>query len=148
MKLKKTMLMAGASLLMMGAMSATVLAASQYTTPAEAVAGLTGRDVQSVVDERAATGKTYGAIADEAGVLDEFKTETLEMKKDRLAQRVADGTMTQQQADDLIAALEANQAACDGTGSAGMGRGAGAGFGMGGGQGRGRGACGGNCLGA
>lgn len=139
MKLKKTIIMSGASVLMMAALSVSVLAASQYATPAEAVAGLTGREVQSVIDERVETGKTYGTIAAEAGVLDEFKAETLEMKKDQLAQRVEAGTMTQEQADAIIAQLEANQATCDGTGTAAIGRNAGAGFGMGGGQGRGAG---------
>lgn len=160
MKLKKSFVMIGASVAMMAAMSVSVFAASQYTTPAEAVAGLTGREVQSVIDERTETGKSYGTIAAEAGVLDEFKNETLEMKKDQLAKRVADGTMTQEQADAIIARLEANQATCDGSGSAGTGRNAGAGFGMGsrqgggqgGGQGkgagtgRGMGSCNGTCL--
>ena len=116
-----------------------VLLHSQYLTPAEAVAGLTGREVQSVIDERTQTGKTYGSIANEAGALDEFKAEMLEMKKDTLAARVAAGTMTQEQADAIIARIEANQANCDGTG-AGCGlNGAGCGMGTGFGQGRGQG---------
>ncbi|NLV36370.1 MAG: DUF2680 domain-containing protein [Clostridiaceae bacterium] len=122
--------------------SVAAFAASQYATPAEAVAGLSGREVQSVIDERAQTGKTYGAIANEAGVLDKFKAEMLEIKKDTLAARVAAGTMTQEQADAVIARIEENQASCDGTGTGrgqnGTGSGAGIGFGKGNGQGRGQ----------
>ena len=72
-------------------------ATSNYTNPAQIVAALTNRSVDSVVDERYQTGKTFGMIADEAGKLIEFKQEMLELKKDELAKCVADGTMTQEQ---------------------------------------------------
>ena len=132
------------------ASTVTAFAASQYSTPAEAVAGLTGREVQSVIAERVETGKTYGSIANEADVLDEFKAEMLEMKKDKVADRVEAGTMTQERADAIIARNEANQSNCDGTVSGGgMKNGAGnrmgAGFGQGG-QGMGNGLRDGSCM--
>ncbi|HBN84386.1 MAG TPA: hypothetical protein DDZ89_11130 [Clostridiales bacterium] len=122
--------------------SITTFAASQYGTPAEAIAGLSGREVQSVIDERAQTGKTYGTIAKEAGILDQFKVEVLQMKKDIVAARVAAGTLTKEQADAIIAGIENNQENCDGTGIScgqnGAGFGARAGFGQGNRQGRGQ----------
>jgi hypothetical protein len=152
----KKLIIAGIAVLTLVAGSVTAFAASQYSTPAEAVAGLSRREVQSVIDERAQTSKTYGTIASEAGVLDEFKVEMLEIKKDTVAARVADGTMTQEQADAIIARIEENQSSCDGTGAKcgrnGMGLGAGVGFGQGNGQGRrqngrgmGNGLCDGSC---
>ena len=69
----------------------------------------------------------------------------LEIKKDALAQRVAAGTMTQERADEIIAAMEANQANCDGTGSAKTGKRMGAGFGSGNGCGQGKGQGGAGC---
>lgn len=108
--------------------SIAAYAASQYSSPAEAVAGLTGGDVQSVVNERVETGKTYGTIAKEAGVLDKFQHEMLEMRKDAMAARVKAGTMTQTQADTMINRMESNQANCNGEGY-------GNGFGHGSGQG-------------
>ena len=139
MKTMKKLVVTGVAVFTLAIGSVTAFAASQYSTPAEAVAGLTGREVQSVIDERTQTGKTYGSIANEAGALDEFKVEMLEMKKDTRAARVAAGTMTQEQADAIIARIEANQANCDGTG-AGCGlNGAGCGMGTGFGQGRGQG---------
>lgn len=148
MKSIKKLITVSACALVLSAMAVTTFAASAYKTPAEAVAGLTKREVQSVIDERTTTGKTYGTIANEAGVLEAFKSEVLQIKKDALAARVAAGTMTQAQADAIIKSIEANQATCDGTGiGGGIGRGAGAGFGAGAGQGRGMG-CGmyGTCL--
>ncbi len=136
MKTIKRLAIVGIAVLTLAAGAVTAFAASQYATPAEAVAGLTGREVQSVIDERTETGKSYGTIANEAGVLDKFKSEVLEMKKDALAARVAAGTMTQERADAILARIEMNQANCDGTGT---GCGMGAKFGQGGDQGRGQG---------
>lgn len=141
MKAFKRIAVAGVAILALAVGSVTAFAASQYSTPAEAIAGLTGREVQSVIGERTQTGKTYGSIANEAGVLDGFRLEMLKMKKDTLAARVADGTMTQEQADAIIARIEANQASCDGSGcgSNDAGSGMGARFGQGSGQARGQG---------
>lgn len=121
--------------------------AADIKTPAELAAALTGKTVIEVTQERV-EGKTYGAIALEAGKLDEFKTQMLDQKKAVLDQRVKDGTLTQQQADQILTRIKNNQAVCDGTGSAGIGRGAGAGFGQGKGMGSGRGSSTGSCNGS
>ncbi|WP_070000937.1 hypothetical protein [Cellulosilyticum sp. I15G10I2] len=137
MKNLKKVVSRGVMILAVGVTSLTAYAASSYNTPAEALAGVTGKTVEGIVAERAETGKTYGAIADEAGKLTEFKSEVLEIKKDALAERVASGTMTQGKADEIIAALEKNQINCDGTGTARIGQNLGAGFGCGNGNGNG-----------
>ena len=140
----------GAMLLVVGATSITVFATSAYKSPAESVAGLTGKTVENVIAERSETGNSYGSIASEAGKLEDFKKEMLEIKKEALVEKVAAGTMTQAEADKIIAAVEENQATCDGTGSARIGQKMGAGFGgkncngQGkgqGGAGRGQGSC-------
>lgn len=113
--------------------------AATAKTPAEIAAGLTGKTVEAVTAERAA-GKTYGTIAKDAGKLDEFKAQMLEQKKIILDQRVKDGIITQQQADELYSAIKTRMAFCDGTGTgSGMGMGRGRGMGMGAGMGRGAG---------
>jgi hypothetical protein len=109
--------------------------ATGATTSAGIVAGLTGKSVDTVTAERSA-GKTFGTIAQEAGKLDEFKTENLVQKKAVLDQRFKDGTLTQEQADAIYKSIEANQATCDGTGSAKMGPKNGMGFGQGMGAGQ------------
>lgn len=105
MKKLKRIATIGFMVLTISAISVTAFAASKYNTPAEAVAGLTGRTVESVTEERAESDKTYGSIASEADKLDEFKAEMLQMKKDNLAAQVAAGNITQERADEIIATI-------------------------------------------
>ena len=125
-------------ILFVGVTTFSVFAASAYSTPAELAAGLTGRTTESVTEERAETGKTYGTIADEASKLIEFREGVLQIKKDILAAKVAEGIMTQAEADEMIALIEQHLADCDGTGKA-DGQQLGIGFGQKGGQGECRG---------
>ncbi len=160
MKKSKKLVVFAVIVLVLAATTVTAFAASKYSSPAEAVADLTNRTVEDVVAEKQEAGKTYGSMPKDAGVLDEFKAEMREMKKDVLAKRVADGSMTQEQSDTIIKAIEERQAVCDGSGSGQIGKQYGAGFGRGqgyglkrgpgNGQGRmaGQGACAGSCLGA
>jgi len=121
---------------MLGA--AGIVYAATAKTPAEIVSGLTGKTLDELYEERAA-GKTYGTIAGDAGKLDEFKAQMLEQKKTVLDQRVKDGKLTQEQADEIYDFIQNNQALCDGTGSAAVGKTYGAGFGRGNGMGTGNG---------
>ena len=141
-------------LVLVGILASTGIAfAATIKTPAEIVSALTGKTVSEVTQQRA-SGKTYGTIANDAGKLAEFKAQMLESKKAILDQKVKDGIMTQQQADQIYNAIKNNQATCDGTGNAAIGRKNGAGFGMGMGAGIGRGngqgkglrGCSGSCI--
>ena len=107
----------GMVVLALGATSAIAFAASPYDTPAEAVAGITGRTEDSVREERADTGKTYGAIAYEAGKQEEFREAMNEIREDALAAQVEEGKLTQEEADAVLARIQERQAECDGTGS-------------------------------
>ena len=113
----KTIVALTAMVLTISAGSLSVYAASNYNTPAEAVAGLTGRTLENVTTEKSETGSTYGTIASEAGVLTEFKTEMFEIKKDQLAEQVANGKITQSEADAIVATWQQNQADCTGNGN-------------------------------
>ncbi len=135
MKNMKKLIVVGVVVLVLTVGVVSAFAAAKYSTPAEAVAGLAGRELQSVIDERAQSGKTYGAIAKDAGVLDEFKAEMLEMKKDTLAKRVAAGEITEEQAEAIMDKIISHRETCDGSG-AGCGL-HGVGLGMGTGLGRG-----------
>ena len=125
-----------AVVLVVGATGVTGFAASLYQSPAEALAGITGQTVESVIAERQETDKSYGKIAADAGKLEEFKAEAMEMKKDKINAKVADGKITQEKADTIIKTIEDNQANCDGNGSHRIGQDQGARFGMNG-QGQG-----------
>ncbi len=115
--------------------------AAVYETPASILARLTGRTVEDVIREKIDTGKTYGTIAKENGKLKEFQKECLDLKEKALKKDVANGYLTQKEADKILAAIKANQETCDGTGygNCGYGRGYGNGNGKGYGQGNGRG---------
>ncbi len=137
-KLKKIAVL-GIMVLAISLFSTVAFAAVADNAPAEVAADVTGRTVDSVRQERVETGKTFGTIAKEAGNLEQFKAQILQAKKEVLAQKVAEGTMTQEKADEIIAALEQQQAVCDGTGSTKIGREMGAGFGGMNGNGKGQG---------
>lgn len=109
-----------------------------YETPASILARLTGRTVEDVIREKIDTGKTYGTIAKENGKLKEFQKECLDLKEKALKKDVANGYLTQKEADKILAAIKANQETCDGTGygNCGYGRGYGNGKGRGNGNGR------------
>lgn len=82
---------------------------------------------------------TNETIASESGCSEEFKEEMLNSKKEVLAQKVAEGIITQERSDEIIKALEENAATCDGSGSARIGQEYGVGFGVGSGSGNGSG---------
>lgn len=99
------------------AISITAFAISDYKTPAEALAALTNRTVESVKTERKETGKSFGKIAKEADKLDEFKLERIQIFKDRVNEKVLEGKITQEQADNILQAIDNKQANCDGNGA-------------------------------
>lgn len=111
--------------------------ASGVKSPAELASELTGKTLAEVREERT-TGKTYGTIAKEEGKLEEFKDQMLEQKQEALNQRVAEGTLTQEEADQVYTRIKDNQANCDGTGEARIGQENNAGFGKGHGMGHGQ----------
>ncbi len=106
----------GAMILIISATSIFVFAAS-YNSPAEVAAAVTGKSVDEVIAERMETKKTYGTIAKESDALEEFKNEILLMKKAILEEKVKDGTITREKADEVIRVIESNQVNCDGSGS-------------------------------
>ena len=145
-KKKLAVLAAIVAIIMVGAVSAS-FAATNWQTPAEILSGLTGKSVDEVQSERQA-GSPYGAQAEDSDVLEAFKTARLEQFRARLDEAVAQGDLTQEEADARYDYMVERQALCLGGGLTGGIAGAdgdGFGFGMGGGRGRGssqvRGAC-------
>jgi hypothetical protein len=80
---------------------------------------------------------TIGVMAAETDATTVAPRFTLEQKIDILNERVAAGDLTQEEADEIVAAIEANSELCDGTGTSKIGQSLGARFG--GGQGKGNG---------
>lgn len=119
--------------------SGTAMASGAFTSPADILADLKGKSVTDVNLEKTTSGKTYGTLANEAGMLEDFQARMLEQKKNLLDQRVKDGQLTAQQAEEIYTAIQNNQATCDGTGSAQLGKSNGLRMGQGNGNGNGKG---------
>ncbi len=125
---RKVMAIIGIMVLVLSAGSVIAFAAT-YSSPAEVLAAITGKTVEEVMAERRDTGKTYGTMAKDAGNLEEFRKEMLEMKKAVLKDKVKDGSITQEKADEILARIEENQQNCDGSGCLKDGERMGMGFG-------------------
>lgn len=120
--------------------------AAYAATPAEIYSDVKGITVEEAYTQKG-TDKTFGQLAAENGVSDEFKQKMLEDKKEKINQKVKDGIITQEKADEFIKQLEENVKNCDPSNPArlgqklnmrfGNGNGKGKGMGQGNGQGRG-----------
>ncbi|MFZ5753210.1 MAG: DUF2680 domain-containing protein [Bacillota bacterium] len=121
----------------------TAVFAATYSNPAQIISGLTGKTEADVYAQRS-QGKTFGQIAQENGVFDQFKSDMLQYKKEIIDQRVASGTITKEKGEAIKKALDERIAACTGTPDPNRDRlgqkfGGGLGFGKGQSRGMGRG---------
>ena len=100
------------------ALLGTVISAAATKTPAEIVSDLTDTPVNHVIKEKHDNKVTYAHLAKKAGKLEEFKKAHLNSRKADLQQRVENGAISQQQADNIVKQIEKNQTNCDGSGNA------------------------------
>jgi hypothetical protein len=113
MKINKTkkIIMAGTILAIIGGSGAAYAASTG--SPAEILAELTVKSAEAIYEQRL-EGETYGALAIEEGVQEQFKERMLENKKEILQERVQEERMTQEQADKIYERMAQNQENCDG----------------------------------
>ncbi len=88
------------------------------SNPVEILAELTGKTVSELVADHFDSQKTFGEMATDAGVLEQFQTSLAELRHNRISGAVASGELTQEQANQVITRIHKNQALCDGTGMA------------------------------
>lgn len=105
MKKLTKILVIGAIVLVIGATSVTALAAPGY-----------GQRNMMTGFYNTANGP-YSTTADDSADLDAFKAQRLEQMKAYLDAKVAAGTMTQAQADEILSAMKERQENCLGTGN-------------------------------
>lgn len=115
MKYIKKVLLAFVMVVLIGSVGVSVLAKNNVD-PAESLAKVTNKTVEEVREARNNLEKTYGQIAKDAGKLEAFKLERNQVRKDHIQAKVAEGKISQSEADDFIAQREARQATCDGSG--------------------------------
>ncbi len=96
--------------------TATVYAATNYSSPADIAAKVTGKPVEKVIKEKLDSNKTYGEIAKDEEKLEDFKNEMRQYKKDIVKDKVKDGIITKEEGDKFLAEIEKHQEFCDGTG--------------------------------
>ncbi len=138
----KKFIIGGLAVVILAATSLTAFAVTGGSTPAEIVADITGKSLEEVTEQKFESGKTYGEIAYDEGLWEEFNDEMLESKKAFLDEKVAEGVFTQEEADEIYANILERQEYCSGNGAGGFGGMMGYGFGSGGrglGQGLGQG---------
>ena len=104
---------------------------------------MTGKAETDIFAQRT-QGKTFGQVAQENGVLDQFESEMLKYKKEIIDERVAGGAITKETGESIKQALDERIGSCEGTPGANQDRlgqkfGGGMGFGQGQNQGQGRG---------
>ncbi len=105
---------------------------SNYKTPGEIFSKLTNTTVEEAYESKGE--KTFGELAQEKGILDEFRKENLDNRKAYLEEKVKNGSITQEQADLILENMEN----CDGTlGQKKLGQGYHLKFGNGNGMGNG-----------
>lgn len=107
--MKKLLLTMAVGILVLATMALSF--ADAAFSPADIFAKLKGITTEEAYDLRLETGKSFGTLAEEAGFYDAFKAATLDAKKAILDDLVAKGELTQEEADEIYANLEA----CDGT---------------------------------
>lgn len=108
--------------------------ADSIQTPAEIYGSLTGKTVEEAYDLKG-NDKTFGQLAKDSGIYEEFKASFLESKKQIIADKVAKEEITQEKADEILKLMET----CDGTGTQRLGQKYGVRFGRGAGKGQGKG---------
>jgi hypothetical protein len=126
MKNLKRMVMVAVAVSVVGSVGTVFAYAAK--SPVDIVSELTGKSVEVLISEHN-EGKTYGTIANEAGVLEAYKAESLKEKKAILDERVDEGVLDAEKATDVYNELLKANEDCDGDGSAQIGSEYGVGFG-------------------
>ena len=101
--------------------------------PASIYGEVSGKTEAEAYAEKTEAGATFGELAKEKGLYDEFKAKALEAKKEKIEELVAAGKLTREDADTILENLEN----CDGVPSGVMKNGLGLGQKAGNGQGNG-----------
>ena len=115
MKNKKILLMTAIVTVLVLGLATVSFAATDWKTPAEVLAGLTGKSVETVQEARQA-GQSYGAQAAELDKLEAFREERLAQMETRLQEAVEDGQLTAEEAKQRLETMQERAETCDGSG--------------------------------
>lgn len=102
--MKKTLVILAVVILAMGTMALSF--AGSLFSPAEIYADLTGTTVDEAYALKLETGKTFGELAEEAGVYEAFRDATHANKVAWINEKVENGELTEEEAAQIIENLE------------------------------------------
>nr|WP_312579664.1 hypothetical protein [Sedimentibacter sp.] len=116
----KKFIIVGLAVVVLAATSLTAFAVTGNSTPAEILTNITGRSTEEVTAQKLELGKTYGEIANDEGLWEEFNDKMLENKKTFLDEKVAEGTLSQEKADEIYESILERQQYFNSNGNGGM----------------------------
>ncbi len=89
-----------------GATTFTVYAQAQYDTPREALSAMTGKSVEEIHELRQDEGMVLSELFETDAEYEAFKNEVLEQRKERIEDRVENGNLTRERADEILSQME------------------------------------------
>lgn len=105
------------SLLTLGALGIGAISVSanmsNFQDKAEILSELTGKSTNEIIEERIEENKTYGTIATENGVLEEFQNKNLDQIKNNLNEKVGEVVISKEEADEIISNRENTMQNCN-----------------------------------
>lgn len=99
-----------------GVTTLTVYAQAKYETPREALSAITGKTIDEIHTLRFEEGMNHADLFETDAQYEEFKSEVLEQRKDRIDERVEDGRLTQERANEIKNQMNEDTEMFDGRG--------------------------------
>lgn len=112
----KNIAIAGLLALGVGATSFTVYAQANYDNPREALSAMTGKTMEEIHDLRQTEGVTKAELFNSEADYKAFQDEVLEQRKERVQERVENGNLTQERADEILTRMQDGTFKQDGSG--------------------------------
>lgn len=113
-KISKKLIIVLALVLVIGVGTTSLAVENNRVSHPDILSNITNKPLEEIIEIRNNTGKTYGQIADEFGVLEEYKEEMFTIKKNFINEKVDNGYLDREEADKIIANMESNKDLCDG----------------------------------
>ncbi len=99
-----------------GVTSLTVYAQAKYDTPREALSAISGKSMDEIHALRYEEGLSLADVFETDAQYEEFKSEILEQRKERIDERVLEGRLSQERADEIKKQMDENPEMFEGRG--------------------------------
>ncbi|HHX70990.1 MAG: DUF2680 domain-containing protein [Miniphocaeibacter sp.] len=113
-KISKKLIVILALVMALGVGTTALAVENNRVSHPDILSNITNKPLEEIIEIRNNTGKTYGQIAEDFGVLEEYKEEMFTIKKNFINEKVDNGYLDREEADRIIANMESNKDLCDG----------------------------------